>query len=52
VHRQTDRRNSNFSNRRHSHAGDREFYGRCWHGRTEAITQGSLTLTRSNLTRT
>jgi hypothetical protein len=51
VHRQTDRRNSNFSNRRHSHADDREFYGR-WHGRAEEITQAGLTLTRSNLTRT
>jgi len=28
VRRQTDRRNSNFSNRRHNNADDREFYRR------------------------
>jgi hypothetical protein len=41
VRRQTDRRNSNFSNRRHSNAEDREFYGRR-QGRAEGINSDRL----------
>jgi len=41
VRRQTDRRNSNFSNRRHNNADDREFYGRR-QGREEGNNSGRL----------
>ena len=41
VRRQTVRRNSNFSNRRHSNADDREFYGRR-QGRAEGNNSGRL----------
>jgi hypothetical protein len=41
VRKQTDRRNSNFSNRRHSNADDREFYGRR-QGRVEGNNSGRL----------
>lgn len=41
VRRQTDRRNSNCSNRRHSNADEREFYGRR-QGRAEGNSSGQL----------
>ena len=41
VRRQTPRRNSNFSNRRHVNADDREFYGRR-QGRAEGNNSGQL----------
>jgi len=41
VHRQTDRRNSDFSNRRHNKADDAEFYGRR-QGREEDNNSGRL----------
>jgi len=41
VRRQTDRRNSNFSNGRYNNAYDREFYGRR-QGRTESNNSGRL----------
>jgi len=41
VHRQTDRRNPNFNNRRQSNAGGREVYGRR-QGRAEGNNSGRL----------
>ena len=41
MRRKTDRRNSNFSNRRHNNADDREFYGRR-QGRAEGNNSGRL----------
>jgi len=41
VRRQTDRRNSDFSNRRHNNADDKEFYGRR-QGRAEGNNSGRL----------
>jgi len=42
VRRQTDRRNSNFRNRGHSNAEDREFFG-CRQGKAEGNNSGRLT---------
>jgi len=41
MRRQTNRGNSNFSNRRHNNADDREFYGRR-QGRAEGNNSGRL----------